>query len=115
MRHGTYEFLEDITIFLGATFFNGIDGYLFFMLFMMVTVGLAKIILKVFAKQNFKYNKLLVFCFIGIILAFIFKIIPFNLSEKFWETWICFIINSIFFIIFNHTKKVLKSKHTQDR
>ena len=89
----------------------GIDGYLFFMIFSIATIGLARIILKTCTKQNFKYSNLLVFCIIGLVLAIIMKIFKLNLSYEFLEILICLIINIIIFIIFKYIKKVNESKY----
>ena len=83
------------------------------MIFSIATVGLAKIILKIFIKQNYKYSNLSMFCMIGLILSIILKILNFNLTYRPLEMIICFIINVIAFIIFKYMKKVQKSKNIQ--
>lgn len=83
----------------------GIDGYLVSMIFIIATVGLAKIILKTCAKQTFKYSNILTFCTIGLILSIVLKIFKFNLSQEYLEVILCLIINIIIFIIFKYRKK----------
>ena len=105
------HFSEMFAYLLEGTFKFGIDGYLFFMLFIIATVGLAKIILKTCTKQNFKYSNLLLFCIIGLTTSIILKIFKLNLSQGFLETLICLIINIIVFIVFKYIKKVNESKY----
>lgn len=92
-------------------FNNGINGYLFIMIFSIASVGLAKIILKACKKPDFSYNNFLIFCTIGVILSIILKIIKFNLSIKFLEILVCLITN---IIIFKYIKKFLKSKREKN-
>lgn len=81
------------------------------MIFSIVSVGLAKIILKICAKQNFKYSNLLTFYIIGLILAIVLKVVKFDLSQGIFEFLVCIIINIIIFVIFKHIKKLLESKN----
>ena len=97
--------LETLSHSLEFTFKLGVDGYLFSMIFLISTVGLAKIILKICTKQNFKYSNLLVFCIIGLILSLILKIFKFNLSKGYLEVFVCSFINIILFMIFKYIKK----------
>lgn len=96
--------LETLAYLLEFTSNIGLDGYLFSMIFIIATVGLARIILKTCTKQNFKYSSLLIFCIIGLILSLIFKILQFSLSKKYFEVLICLVINIIIFIIFKYIK-----------
>ncbi len=109
--------LETLTYSLEFTFRTGLDGYLFSMIFILATVGLAKIILKTCTRQNFKYSNLLVFCIIGLILSLILKIFKFNLSKEYLETFGCLFINIIIFIIFKYIKKrnIIEEKNKFDK
>lgn len=83
------------------------------MIFSIASVGLAKIILKICLKQNYKYSNFLTFCIFGLILSIILKIFNFNLSYRPLEMIICLIINVIAFIIIKYIMKVQKSKNIQ--
>ena len=90
---------------------HGVYGYLFIMMFLIGSVGLAKIILKIAKKENCKYSNFLSFCIIGLILSVLWKIFNINLAQRFLEFIICLIINIIVFIIFKYIKKNLKDKN----
>lgn len=97
--------IKTLTCCLEFILETGLDGYLSSMIFMIVAVGLAKIILKICAKQTFKYSNILIFCTIGLILSTVLKIFKLKLSQEYLEVILCLIINIAFFISFKYWKK----------
>lgn len=89
----------------------GLTIYLILMIFIIVSIGFAKIILAVFAKQKFKYSNLLAFCIIGLIISIILKIFNFNFSQKPLEIIICLIINILAFIVFKFRRKIFRKQN----
>lgn len=88
---------------------HGIYAYLFIMIFLIVSVGIAKIILKIAKKENYNYINWLTFCIIGLILSTLWIIFNIRLEQKYLEIFICLIINIIVFRIFKYIKKVFKT------
>ncbi len=108
--HKRYWTLRDILYLIKSLLAFGLDFYIIFMIFIMASIGLAKIILKISKKANFKYSNLFLFCMIGLILSVILKIFNFDLSNEYAEVFICLIINIIVFVAFKYIKKILISK-----
>lgn len=92
-------------------FLYGTDGYMIEMLFIIATVLLARIMLKIATKQYFKYSNILSFCTIGLILAIILKCFNLNFQKKIIESVICLSLNIIIFIIFKNKDKILQLIH----
>lgn len=104
-RRSIKKIIELIEIVIEGLINYGTDVYLFLMIFSLVTVGLARLILKLCNKPKFKYYNLIIFCSIGLIISGIFKVFSINLSKKYLEALICIGMNIIIFVIFKYIKK----------
>ena len=107
MRRSIKHKPQVFSILLGGIFELGLYGYLFYMLFIIASIFLAKVILKTCVHQNFKYSNLLVFCLIGLIISLVLKLFKFDLSKEYLETLVCLFFNIIFFIILKYIKNII--------
>ena len=97
MRRGDRMIWRAFLAFLSAALTGGIFIYMYLMIFIILTIGLAKIILKFFMKQPFKYTKLLIFCVIGLGISILLSIFKISLPQKYLESAICIILNIIIY------------------
>lgn len=104
------EIMKSLGYLIEAILQIGLNGYLISMIFIIATIGLAKIILVTCTKQKFKYSNLLIFCIIGLIISVIFKIFKLNLSKKYLEMIICLITNILLFIIFKFRRRLFNKQ-----
>ena len=106
MHVGSRKFLKNLILaFFHLIIDVGLDGYLFLMIFLIASVGFAKIILKLCGKPDFKYINILIFCSIGLVFSLILKLIKFNLQFKFFESLLCIGVNTVIFLLLKHIKK----------
>ena len=104
------KLLEEILPAIRDVIDKGAGGYIFFMIFVFLTILLAQLILSRTKNRKIKIKGPLLFCALGLLIGILFILFSLEIVNGFYTFWFLLTINTLLFIIIRCIKKLLINK-----